>query len=74
LLRQLKRGSGVLKFARSLDWLRLIRMLAQYIVPGLVVVALLAELTSAGSSNAYNVVHAGLDQTRGRQGTATMER
>jgi hypothetical protein len=45
----------MLEYARSLDWLRLIRMLAQYIAPGLVVFALLAELTAAGTSGAFNV-------------------
>jgi hypothetical protein len=46
----------MLAFARSLNWLHLIRMLAQYIAPALVVVALVAEFTSGGSSDAFNIV------------------
>ena len=33
--------------AESVDWLRLIRFLTQYIVPGLVAVVMLGELLSA---------------------------
>src|SRR5262245_319573 len=41
----------------SLDWLRLVRMLAQYIAPTLVVLALAAELAGAGESHAtVNIV------------------
>ena len=48
--------------ARSVDWLRLIRLLTQYIAPGLVAVVMLAELLSAsltepslsGSNGIYN--------------------
>ena len=40
----------------SLDWLRLIRMLAQYVAPGLVAGALLAEMVGAGAWGTFNVV------------------
>jgi len=44
-------------FARSIDWLRVVRMLAQYIAPGLAAVALISALTWAGPSNTpFNVV------------------
>ena len=46
----------MLAFARSLNWLYLIRMLAQYIAPALVVLALVGELTSVGASGAVNIV------------------
>ena len=43
-------------FARSIDWLRVVRMLAQYIAPGLAAVALISVLTWAGPSNtAFNI-------------------
>lgn len=38
-------------FARSLDWLHLIRMLAQYIAPGMVVLALVVEFSGVGHSS-----------------------
>jgi hypothetical protein len=41
----------MLEFVRSLDWLRLIRMLAQYVV-----LALLAELAGAGAWEAFNII------------------
>ena len=46
--------------ARSVDWLRLIRLLTQYIAPGLVAVVMLGELLGAsltslsGSTGVYN--------------------
>jgi hypothetical protein len=43
-------------FARSIDWLRAIRMLAQYIAPGLATLALVAAFTGAGSILVVNVV------------------
>lgn len=46
----------MLSIARSLDWLRLIRLLAQYIAPGLVAAALLAELAGAGARSGFNVI------------------
>jgi hypothetical protein len=46
----------MLEFVRSLDWLRLVRMLAQYVAPGLVVLALLAELMGAGAWKAFNII------------------
>jgi hypothetical protein len=44
------------EFVRSLDWLRLVRMLAQYIAPGLVVLGLAAALGGAGDSHAVNIL------------------
>lgn len=45
------------QFARSIDWLRVVRALAQYIAPGLAAVALIGALTpSAASSTAFNGV------------------
>jgi hypothetical protein len=47
----------VLALLRSLDWLRLVRMLAQYIAPIMVVLALIAEASGTGtSSTAFNVL------------------
>ena len=46
----------MLEFLRSLDWLRLVRMLAQYVAPSLVVFALAVELAGAGDSRAVNIV------------------
>jgi hypothetical protein len=46
----------MLEFVRSLDWLRLVRMLAQYIAPGLVVLGLAAALGGAGDSHAVNIL------------------
>ena len=42
-------------YAHSIDWLRLVRLLTQYIAPGLVAVALVIELLG-GSNVAYNYV------------------
>jgi hypothetical protein len=46
----------MLEIVRPLGWLRLIRMLAQYIAPSLLIVAFAAELTGAGDSHALNIV------------------
>jgi hypothetical protein len=44
-------------FARSIDWLRAIRMLAQYIAPALVALALMAEMArDGGSGTGINLV------------------
>jgi hypothetical protein len=44
-------------FLRSIDWLRLIRTLAQGVVPALAAAALLSDVTWAGASNtAFNLV------------------
>ena len=46
-------------YARSIDWLRLVRLLTQYIAPGLVAVALAIELLG-GSNVAYNYMLVGI--------------
>jgi hypothetical protein len=49
-------------YARSIDWLRLVRLLTQYIAPGLVAAALIGELL-VGSSKAYNYLLVGIFTT-----------
>jgi hypothetical protein len=49
-------------YARSIDWLRLIRLLTQYIAPGLVAVALAGELLG-GRNVAYSYLLAGIFTT-----------
>ena len=49
-------------YARSIDWLRLVRLLTQYIAPGLVAVALAGELLG-GRNVAYSYVLAGIFTT-----------